>query len=311
MVTIEARFVTVQQHFLEDIGVNFTGLNAVPNLPSAFSLQPPDAPGFTSLASGIYGRYQGGKRELTARIENVLANSDPYAQFINEGEPSPSGGSILAYTMLDQTSFRMLLRAIQKNERATIVTAPLLTVANGQRAHIQMSDQFTYLKDYDMVLINSVYSYAMPDPVIGTVAQGTILDVRPIVSADLKYISMELRPSSSSFTEALPNVRTLRMSLLINPPGGQNIIPAVDFELPELFIQRARSNAIIPDGGSIMMACYATGRNVDMNSSVPILSRLPFFGFLFRQKAIGYAKHVLLILVRGKISIMSEEEKNI
>ncbi|MFA5795180.1 MAG: hypothetical protein WC980_08995 [Candidatus Brocadiia bacterium] len=311
VVTIEARFVTVQQHFLEDIGINFSDLNGVPALPAAFSLAPPDAPGFSSLGSGIYGRYQGGRNELRARIENSLSSSDPYAKFISEGEPSPTGGSLLAYTMLDQTSFRLLLRAIQKNERATIINAPLLTVANGQRAHIQMSDQFTYVKDFDIVLVNASSSQVMPDPIVGTAAQGTILDVRPIVSADLKYISMELRPSSSSFIDQLPNVRTLRMSLLTLPPSAAFIIPTVDVELPELFLQRARGNAIIPDGGTLLMACYATGRNVDMNSNVPILSRLPFLGFLFRQKSIAYAKHVLLILVKGKISIMNEEEKRI
>lgn len=311
VVTIEARFLTVQQHFLEDIGVNFSNLNA-PSLPTAFGLAPPDGPGFTSLVSGIYATtYQENRNQLRARIENDLSTADPYAKFISEGEPSPTGGALLAYTLLDQTSFRMLLRAIQKNERATTVNAPLLTVANGQRAHIQMSDQFTYIKDYDIVLVNAQFSWTMPDPIPGVAAQGTILDVRPTVSADLKYISMELRPSSSSFIETLPNVRTLRMSLLTQPPSILYIIPTVDIELPELFMQRARGNAIIPDGGTILMSCYATGRSIDMTSEVPILGKIPFLGFLFRQKAIGYAKHVLLILIKGKISILNEEEKKL
>ena len=311
VVTVEARFLTVQQHFLEDIGVNFSGL-AAPSLPTAFGLQPPDGPGFTGLVSGFYATtYQDNRNQLRARIENDLSTADPYAKFISEGEPAPTGGAILAYTMLDETSFRMLLRAIQKNERANIVNAPLLTVANGQRAHIQMSDQFTYIKDYDIVLVNAQFSWTMPDPIPGVTAQGTILDVRPTVSADLKYISMELRPSSSSFVDQLPNVRTLRMSLLTQPPSILYIIPTCDFELPELFLQRARGNAIIPDGGTILMSCYATGRSIDMTSEVPILAKIPFLGFLFRQKAIGYAKHVLLILIRGKISILNEEEKKL
>ncbi|MBI4713424.1 MAG: hypothetical protein HY762_09035 [Planctomycetes bacterium] len=310
VVTIESRFITVEQHFLEDIGVNFSGLNS-PQLPSYFSLAPPDGAGFTGLTSGIYGTYQKQnvtsltpyRRELRARIEHNLSASDPYAKFLSEEEPSPTGGAIMAYTLLDQTAFRLLLSAVQKNETATIVNAPQLTVGNGQRAHIQITDQFTYIKDYDIVIV--LPGVGMADPIPDVTAQGIVLDVRPVVSSDLKYISLELRPTMASLTDPLPNLRTLRTTIL---SAGTR---TVDIELPDMFLQRARGNAIIPDGGTLLMSCYSTGRNVDMASEVPLLGRLPVIGFFFKQRAKAYAKHVLLILIRAKISILSEEEKKL
>ncbi|MFH1228575.1 MAG: HEAT repeat domain-containing protein, partial [Planctomycetota bacterium] len=66
----------------------------------------------------------------------------------------------------------------------------------GPRAHIFFGDIFTYLKDYDMVLINSVYSYAMPDPVVSTVAGGVTLDIR--VTKVEEFITLERRIISNS-----------------------------------------------------------------------------------------------------------------
>ena len=70
VVTIEARFLSVQQNFLEDIGVDLRGL--ANTLPTYFQAPPPDGPGFTDLSAGVAGVYRGGRQSITARVPNKI-----------------------------------------------------------------------------------------------------------------------------------------------------------------------------------------------------------------------------------------------
>jgi len=303
VVTIEGRFLRVQKSFLEDVGVDLKGLAANPPLPNFFALAPPDGPGFTDLSYGVRGVYRNGQQALSARVENFLTNSDPYSRFIRDEQISPLGGAVMASTVLGQTSYRALITATQKDIRTTEVFAPKITIANGQRAHIQMTDQFTYIKDYDVVIVNAVESVAMGKPVVDTFRTGILLDVRPIVSTDLKYIMMELRPSVVASVTRLPTIRSLPFLI------GSQVSTPYQIELPEIQIQRARGNAIIPDGGILLMGCYSSGKDVSASSGVPVLSRIPLLSFMLGRKAEGEGRRVLIILIKAKISILSEEEK--
>ena len=302
VVTIEARFLSVQQNFLEDIGVDLRGL--ANTLPTYFQAPPPDGPGFTDLSAGVAGVYRDGRTSITARVENFVTNADPYSRFIRDERISPLGGAVLSYSVLGQTSYQALLTAVQKDIRTTEVFAPKITIANGQRAHIQMTDQFTYIRDYDVVIVNAASSLAMGEPIIDTFRTGVILDVRPVVSADLKYIMLELRPSLSASETRLPTIRTVPFLI------GNIDTPIQQIELPEIKVQRARGNAIIPDGGILLMSGYSSGKDTSASSGVPVLSNIPILSFMFGRKAKGEARRNLIILIKAKISILSEEEKN-
>ncbi|MEK7310224.1 MAG: hypothetical protein AAB038_05345 [Planctomycetota bacterium] len=301
VVTIEARFLSVQQNFLEDIGVDLRGL--ANTLPTYFQAPPPDGPQFTDLSAGVAGVYRDGRQSITARVQNFVTNADPYSRFIRDERISPLGGAVLSYSVLGQTSYQALLTAVQKDIRTTEVFAPKITIANGQRAHIQMTDQFTYIKDYDVVIVNAASSLAMGEPIVDTFRTGVILDVRPVVSTDLKYIMLELRPSLAASETRLPTIRTVPFLI-----GNVNT-PLQAIELPEIRVQRARGNAIIPDGGILLMSGYSSGKDTSASSNVPVLSNIPILSFMFGRKAKGEARRNLIILIKAKISILSEEEK--
>jgi Flp pilus assembly secretin CpaC/tetratricopeptide (TPR) repeat protein len=302
VVTIEGRFLKVQQSFLEDIGVDLRGLPQ--QLPDYFTADPPDGPDFTDRSAGIVGVYRKGRQSLLARVQNFITNADPYLRFISDEQISPIGGAVFSSFVLGETSYRALLTAVQKNIKTTEVFAPKITIANGQRAHIQMTDQFTYIKDYDVMIVNAAASIAMGEPIVDTFRTGIVLDVRPIVSSDLKYVMMELRPTVVSSATRLPEIRQIPFLI-----GNVVWDTPQQIELPEIDIQRARGNAIIPDGGVLVMACYASGKDIIASSGVPVLSKIPLLSFMFGRRAKGEGRRVLLILIKTKISILSEEEK--
>ena len=307
VVTIESRFLEVSENFMEDIGVDMRGLQApAPVMPAYFGTAAPNGPAFTDdsavagtqLSSGIYGLYENGFRDVRGRVENILGGDQLVSNFY-DNVLANTGGATLSYTFLDDTDVSMILRAVQKDQRSKILRAPRLTVFNGQRAHIYIAEQFTYIKDYDIII--AVPPNAMVDPIPDVISEGTVLDVRPSISADLKYITMELRPSIAELKPAAPNLRKL------NPNLGSVGNPT--FEIPDMQYQRLRTNVIIPDGGTILISCYAKGQEIDASAEVPVLSKIPFLGLFFREKMKGRQKQVLMMIIKAKITIMTEEEK--
>ena len=305
VVTIEARFIEVVDSFLEDIGVSMRGLQDRPEMPAYFGTNAPDGPAFANdpgedggLSSGIYGLYSGGNRELSGRIETSLGG-DLLANRFFSSVLGSTGGSTLSYTILDNIDVSMILQAVKKDVRSKTLRAPRITIFNGQRAHIYIAQQFTYIRDYDTILV--LPGAVLVDPIPDVIAQGVVLDVRPSISADLKYITLELRPSISSLVPPPPNLRTLNPNLV----GGGT--PSI--EIPDMEYQRLRTNVIVPDGGTIMISCYAHGSEIYSQSAVPLLSKIPILGMLFRRRATGKGKNVLMIIIKSKITIMTEEER--
>ena len=71
-----------------------------------------------------------------------------------------------------------------------MVRQPEVTCFNGQRSSANFVRQQSYIADYD------VSSEDTPDPNTEILNVGDVIDVRPLVSADRKYITLEVRPSS-------------------------------------------------------------------------------------------------------------------
>lgn len=303
IVTVEARFLTVQHHFLEDIGIDLTGLtDAAANLPNWVTNAPPAGYGFSASSSGIYRRSSTGGHVFRARVEHVLGQDTLLSRF-GASAFATTGSTALSYRILKNYSLNMIMNAIKKDEKSKVLVAPMLTVFNGQRAHIYISQQFTYIKDYDIVQSSGPFGISAADPVTDIVSDGIVLDVRPTISADLRYITLELRPTLALLDPPPPYLRILELNLNTQVP------PWVQLEIPDMTLQKARMNVILPDGATILIGGYSVGQELDYISEVPILSKIPLLGTFFRHRSNMESKRVLMILVRAKITILSEEEK--
>jgi Flp pilus assembly secretin CpaC len=80
------------------------------------------------------------------------------------------------------------------------------------------------------------------NPVIGTVHDGVALDVRPVVDSDLKFITMELRPTVMTLQLPIPTFTT---TLGVGQP--------ISIQLPEVTLQKVRTTVTMPDGGTMML----------------------------------------------------------
>lgn len=295
MVDIQARFMKVEDNFLEDIGVDLRGLGAPgPGTSAGFNDFGSstlddllgDSPGRDDTAGLFYD--DGADGNMKARVENL------YSQQLGNDNFQGAGGLSFQWTFLNDLQMQLVLRAVSKSERVELVTAPRILVHNTARANLSVLNQVAYVQDFDVEIAQGS---SIADPIVNVIQDGVILDVRPVVSADRRFITLELRPTVAQLKRPMEE----RVTTL----GSQN---SVTIMLPEVEIQRVRTSIPIPDGGTVMLGGLKESEKQDYKSGVPILNKIPIVSAFFERKGKFVSNRKLLILLRASIVIPAEKE---
>lgn len=296
MVDIQSRFIEVEDNFLEDIGVDFRGLGQPGLGTNEFFDDFGDATTQAELGSEIgtdpsLGAYydEGQDGDIKSRVEHLYDNALGSTNGLDN-----SGGLSFQWTYLNDMQLELILRAVQKSERIELVSNPKVLVTNTGRANLTVLNQVVYVKDFDVEIAQAA---SIADPIIDVVQDGVILDVRPVVSADRRFITLELRPTIAQLQRPIREVSTTL--------GSQ---ASVTIQLPELEIQRVRTSIPMPDGSTVLLGGLKTSDKKDFRSGVPILNKIPLVSMLFERKGKSIANKKLLILLKADIVIPKEHE---
>ena len=138
----------------------------------------------------------------------------------------------------------------------------------------------------------------MLNPVIGILNTGSILEVRPTVSHDRRYVSLEVKPTLAVELPA-------RIPAPVTLAGGFTTIP---IELPVITIQKLRSVVTVPDGGTVLLGGLKNFDEFHGESGVPMLMKIPLLNNLFRRQAFHTLRASLVVLIKADITIIREEE---
>ena len=297
-VTIEARFLTVSQNYLEDIGVDFD---------FAFNFQNNGRRTFSPIvvSQGQIGDNIGGANpanNLTAVPSTGVPGGIGTGLSASEFVPALETG----FTYLDDFQVNLLLRATQASRNSSIVTAPRVTLFNGQRAFVLVATQRAYISDLNAQVGTGTGIF---DPTISTVQSGVILDVQATVSADRKYVTMTLRPQLATLLQLAEFV--FQVGANVDDAGG--LFPTADVptgivQQPEIQITEVRTTVSVPDGGTLLLGGQTLAGEIEIEEGVPVLSKIPFLKRLFTNRSMAKDEQVLLILVKPTIIIQREIE---
>ncbi len=306
VVTVQTRFLEVGDYFLRDVGVDFRGLGGqtpgtLVNLDDVTNgLEDQASAGYDNGGGGLTtgaalnpssGIFfdDGADGDFRSHTENIFDNSLGSVL-------SALGGASFSFSYLDDTQFSAILRATEKDAQARTLTAPLITVFNTQRANLTVVNQLSYIQDFDVEVAQTSF---IADPIVGIIQDGLTLDVRPTVSNDRRYITLELQPTLADLIEPIPTFSTTLAS---------SFAPVI-IQLPELRIQQARVTVRIPDKGSILIGGLKNISTVDRQSETPLLADIPILSFLFSRKGCSNEISHLMILVRAEITDLREQEE--
>lgn len=299
MVSIEARFLTIQKDFMKEIGVDFRGLGGFPDVNDLVDLddltsglEDNSSAGLDNNGSGLplgadtnpsAGLFfnEAGRWEGRARTENLLGD-------YGTDRMSGVGGLTMQFAFLDDAQTSLILRAVEKSNRAQELNSSSVTALNTQRAFMTVLNQVTYIQDMD---VEVAQASSAADPIIGVVSDGIVIDVRPIISHDRKYITLELQPTVATLLRPIPEF-TSSLSGLTTP---------VTLQLPELFIASAKTNAIVPDGGTVVIAGLRKLLDIEQRAEIPFLAKIPILSVLFKTEGEAYENEDIIVLIRAEI----------
>ncbi len=300
-VQIETRFITVQDSFLQDIGVDVRGLGDHSNgigvrgkgdinsFDDVLFGTPASPQGIgTGNESGVFYDLNS-DGDIRGRVENLLDQGLGRAGLL-----TASGGASLTATFLDDVQAEVVLRAVQKSTRSTLVVAPKITAYNGARANVTVLNQVSYIQDFDVEIAQAAQ---IGDPIVQTLRDGVILDITPIVSSDRKYVTLELRPTVAILKRP---IQTFTTTLANGPP--------VTIQLPEISIRRIRTTVTMPDGGILLLGGLKFYEEQRMNSSVPWINKIPILNFFYSRQGTFIGQRNLVILIKAKILVLEEME---
>ncbi len=194
-------------------------------------------------------------------------------------------------TFLDDIQVDFLIQATQAHATTRQLTAPKITLSNSQRAYITVARQQAYVREYIPVVSGNATAYR---PVIDYIPTGAVLDVAATASADRRYVMMTVRPQVSN-QEGDP--------LAILTDGG--II-----QLPTVSVQDLQTTVSVPDGGTLMLGGQRLAGEAEREMGAPVLSKIPVINRMFNNRATVRDERTLLILVKPKIMINEQAERN-
>jgi type II secretory pathway component GspD/PulD (secretin) len=321
-VAIEMRLVSVSESFYERIGVDFD-----------VNLRTPINPGNEQqLLSSNFTPFQTVNRNLNFnRMITGLTPAGTLTPDLNipikstsfnfsvppfGGYTSPGldGGLSLGLAFLSDIQVFMILEAAQGDSRSNIMQAPKITVFNGQTAFITVStSQFVNL-GITAVPFNGQIVFVpnnVPIPI------GVALTVTPVVSADRRFVRLNLTPTMTNrIGNDIPvsQVQIPIPNMVEGPLGqgvtvGQPVLFNTFMQTPTVATIAMSTTVNVPDGGTVLLGglkTMAEGRN---EAGPPILSKIPYLSRLFRNVGWGREGQSLMILVTPRIIINEEEER--
>ena len=146
-----------------------------------------------------------------------------------------------SYT-LDTQQVEALMRAVEKHEKATVVSAPRITVYDRQKANVSVLNQVSFVQDYDIE--HQGKDTVIADPIIGVVQEGILIDFTPTCSEDGRTIRLAFEGTFSSLQRPIPE-----KEIEIAGAGARK----VTIQLPQLEVGRIRETLEVADGAWVLM----------------------------------------------------------
>ena len=307
-VTIEVRMITLTDNFFERIGIDFD-FEIDDNVDSNL-IEDDSGP------SAMFGLDSQGP---TIDLDLVFDQNDAYASAIPQfGAYDAGTAAQFGFAILSDIEVFFLLEAAQGDTRSNVLTAPKVTLFNGQTASVSDLSQRPFVTGLTPVVGDFAVAH---QPIIVVLGEGTTMSVQAVVSEDRRFVRLTLVP----FFSRIGNVEEFTFDGETTTSSGETVLDddgnpvnrnnqvqtsrGTTVQLPTFNFTSVSTTVSVPDGGTVLLGGIkrlAEGRS---ERGVPMLAQLPYISRLFKNVGIGRDTESLMMMVTPRIIIQEEEEK--
>src|SRR5580692_2709800 len=175
-------------------------------------------------------------------------------------------------------NFAAVLRALSTDTHTNVIATPSTVTMDDQEAELKVAQEVPFVTGQFTSTGSASNGAVNPFQTIQNQEVGTILKVTPTISAEgtavmmkLSIESSNLAPTSTSTTNPTTNKRTVT------------------------------TNALIEDGGVLVLGGLTQETNTKTEAKVPLLGSIPIIGLAFKTRSNTIEKSTLMIFLRPKI----------
>jgi general secretion pathway protein D len=235
-----------------------------------------------------------------------------------------SAGAQLGFAILSDIEAFFFINAAQGDRRTNVLQAPKVTLFNGQQAFVSDTSQSPFV----ISVIPVVGDFAAAQqPVIVVLSEGTFLTVQAVVSNDRRFVRLTVVPffsqigdvntftftgqtttttdTSTEGSQTAPDENSSAANSQTTTREGTTV------QLPTFSFVTVTTTVSVPDGGTVLLGGIkrlSEGRN---EFGVPMLNKIPYISRLFKNVGIGRETQSLMMMVTPRIIIQEEEEERI
>jgi len=339
-VTIEVRFITLNDNFFERIGVDFDfqindktdhpgmQFGAMQGVGDGYGTEPQ-----RDIRKYIFNEFGHEHSRIVGRSSTDTFSQDldiPFTQTSfgvavpQFGGYSADAGMQMGFAILSEIEAYFFINAAQGDRRTNVLQAPKVTLFNGQMAFVAATSQSPFV----ISVIPVVGDFAAAQqPVIVILSEGTFLTVQAVVSSDRRFVRLTVIPffstigdvetftftgsetttssTSQEGNQDTPNDNTK------NASSGTTTKQGTTVQLPTFSFVTVTTTVSVPDGGTVLLGGIkrlSEGRN---EFGTPILNKIPYINRLFNNVGIGRETQSLMMMVTPRIIIQEEEEERL
>jgi general secretion pathway protein D len=338
-VTIEVRFITLNDNFFERLGVDFD-FDINDNIDRPFQVFGRADPNTSSAYTTDFTTNTGPPRDVQDRDQTqsvtvglglpdvFSADLDiPFRQGSFQmavpqfGGFAADAGAQVGFAILSDIEAFFFINAAQGDRRSNVLQAPKVTLFNGQQAYVSDTSQSPFVVSVIPVVGDFA---AAQQPVIVVLSEGTFMTVQAVVSNDRRFVRLTVVPFFSRIGEVntfqftgseTTTTNTTAEGIQDNPNDNTRSSNAstvtrsgTTVQLPTFSYVQVTTTVSVPDGGTVLLGGIkrlSEGRN---EFGVPMLDKLPYINRLFKNVGIGRETQSLMMMVTPRIIIQEEEE---
>ena len=329
-VTIEAKFIEIQQTDLRELGFDWIlgdwGFGSVSGLTPAMSVGGGTAAG----GSGAFPSYPA-DQVSSATASQKITTGDRFASqqgvlsgnkldsLLSGGTANTTGvpDAVARMTgLLTNPQFQVILRALSQRKNVDLLCAPKVTTISGQQAKIEVVREFIYPTEFEPPRVASAASAAATSssavsaPMISpptpggfqTRNLGVTLNVTPQIG-ETGLINLTLIPEVSDFDGFVDygSRDSLGGSSANNNTASQGFTLVFPFPQPVFSTRRVTTSVMVYDGSTVVLGGLMREDAQKIQDKVPFLGDLPLVGKLFRNELENTIKKNLMVFVTARL----------
>jgi general secretion pathway protein D len=349
-VTIEVRFITLEDDFFERVGVDFDfelqsnaqrpfgvfGQQIGPSVaattttigqPNAqFNYANQNVSGSTSAVVGVASPGGPGTGAFSSDL-NIPFTQGSYGLAVPQFggfNAASTAGATLGFAILSDIEAYFFIQASQADTRSNLLQAPKVTLFNGQQAFVSDTTQTPFV----ISVIPVVGDFAAAqEPVIVVLNAGTFLTVQAVVSNDRRFVRLTVVPffssigavntftftgsSTTTTSTSAEGVQTTPNDNSQSSNSSTTSSSGTTVQLPTFAFVTVTTTVSVPDGGTVLLGGIKRLSEGRQEDGVPVLDKIPYLNRLFKNVGIGRTTQSLMMMVTPRIIIQEEEEEKL